>query len=49
MPSRLIEHRSACHIGLASHRARVEAAGGTLRIVDASDGAHITVTVPLGT
>jgi two-component system, NarL family, sensor kinase len=35
------------HIGLASHRARVEAAGGTMRIVDAPAGTHVSVIVPL--
>jgi two-component system, NarL family, sensor kinase len=36
------------HIGLASQRARVEAAGGTLRILDTPVGTHVVVTVPLG-
>ncbi|MGE2814165.1 sensor histidine kinase [Mycobacterium heidelbergense] len=35
------------HIGLASHRARVEAAGGSMRIVDEPTGAHIHIEVPL--
>lgn len=35
------------HIGLASHRTRVEAAGGAMRIVDIPAGTHISVTVPL--
>jgi two-component system, NarL family, sensor kinase len=35
------------HIGLASHRARVEAAGGALRVVDTGPGTHINVIVPL--
>ncbi|OBF54769.1 hypothetical protein A5787_04150 [Mycobacterium sp. 852002-50816_SCH5313054-b] len=35
------------HIGLASQRARVEAAGGTFRIVDAPVGAHVHVRLPL--
>ncbi|ORW33769.1 hypothetical protein AWB91_06255 [Mycobacterium paraense] len=35
------------HIGLASHRARVEAAGGRMRIVDEPAGAHIRIEVPL--
>jgi two-component system, NarL family, sensor kinase len=35
------------HIGLASHRARVEAAGGSMRIIDEPAGAHIRVEVPL--
>ena len=36
------------HIGLASQRARIEAAGGTVRILDVPQGTHISVTVPLG-
>jgi two-component system, NarL family, sensor kinase len=35
------------HIGLASHRARVEAAGGTMRVVDMPAGTHVSVVVPL--
>ncbi|WP_425436431.1 sensor histidine kinase [Mycobacterium numidiamassiliense] len=35
------------HIGLASQRARVDAAGGTLRIVDVPTGTHICVDLPL--
>ncbi|BBX96656.1 sensor histidine kinase [Mycobacterium lacus] len=35
------------HIGLASHRARVEAAGGTLSIIDEPIGAHLRVELPL--
>lgn len=35
------------HIGLASQRARVEAAGGALRVVPTPHGTHISVTVPL--
>lgn len=35
------------HIGLASHRARVQAAGGTLTIVDEPVGAHLRVEVPI--
>lgn len=34
------------HIGLASQRARIEAAGGTLRLIDTPKGTHIAVTVP---
>jgi two-component system, NarL family, sensor kinase len=34
------------HIGLASHRARVEAAGGAMQIVDMPAGTHISVMVP---
>ncbi|MCV7076510.1 sensor histidine kinase [Mycobacterium szulgai] len=35
------------HIGLASHRARVEAAGGTLTIVDEPVGTHVRISLPL--
>ncbi len=35
------------HIGLASQRARIEAAGGTLRIMDDPAGARLRVEVPL--
>ncbi|OBA71699.1 hypothetical protein A5641_10305 [Mycobacterium sp. 1554424.7] len=35
------------HIGLASHRARVEAAGGSMSIVDEPVGAHICMKLPL--
>ncbi len=34
------------HIGLASQRARIEAAGGGMRIVPTSTGTHIAVCVP---
>lgn len=34
------------HIGLSSHRARIEAAGGTLRLVDTPKGTHIAVRLP---
>lgn len=37
------------HIGLASQRARIEAAGGTVRILDVPRGTHIAVTVPMVT
>jgi two-component system NarL family sensor kinase len=35
------------HIGLASQRSRIEAAGGTLRSVAAPTGTHIAVRVPV--
>lgn len=35
------------HIGLASQRARIEAAGGRLRSIPVSVGTHISVTVPM--
>ncbi|BDE16530.1 histidine kinase [Mycobacterium sp. 20KCMC460] len=35
------------HIGLASHRARVDAAGGTFVFLDAPAGTHVCVELPL--
>lgn len=35
------------HIGLASHRARVEAAGGALLFLDVAAGTHVCVEMPL--
>jgi two-component system, NarL family, sensor kinase len=35
------------HIGLASHRARVEAAGGTFTFLDEPVGTHVRVELPL--
>lgn len=40
------ERLRAGHIGLASQRARVEATGGSLRLLDVPRGTHIAVTVP---
>ncbi|QLL10467.1 sensor histidine kinase [Mycobacterium vicinigordonae] len=37
------------HIGLASHRARVDAAGGTFVFLDAPPGTHVRVRLPLRT
>ncbi len=42
------ERLSAGHIGLASQRARIEATGGSVRLLDVPKGTHIAVTVPLG-
>lgn len=36
------------HIGLASHRARVEAAGGAFVFLDTPVGTHVCVELPLG-
>lgn len=41
------QHLAQGHIGLASHRARVEAADGTMRLADTPAGTHIAVKVPL--
>ncbi|OBK47640.1 sensor histidine kinase [Mycobacterium sp. 1081908.1] len=35
------------HIGLASHRARVEAAGGSFVFLDSPEGTHVRVQLPL--
>ena len=35
------------HIGIASQRARIEAAGGAMRSVAVAHGTHIAVTVPM--
>jgi two-component system NarL family sensor kinase len=35
------------HIGLASQRARVEAAGGSLRVADVAAGTHVCMELPL--
>jgi two-component system, NarL family, sensor kinase len=35
------------HIGLASHRARIEASGGSMTIEAASPGTRVRVAVPL--
>lgn len=35
------------HIGLASHRARVDAAGGIFQFLDTPQGTHVRVDVPL--
>jgi two-component system, NarL family, sensor kinase len=44
----LAAHRVAeGHIGLASHRARVEAADGRFTFVDAAAGTHIRVEIPV--
>jgi two-component system, NarL family, sensor kinase len=42
-----IQQLAQGHIGLASHRARVEAAGGAMRLADTPAGTHIIVIVPL--
>jgi two-component system NarL family sensor kinase len=41
------ERLSAGHIGLASQRARIEATGGSVRLLAVPKGTHIAVTVPL--
>ncbi|AKN17926.1 two component sensor kinase [Mycobacterium haemophilum DSM 44634] len=46
-PDVAARHLAEGHIGLASHRARVEAAGGTMSVIDEPVGAHIRVELPL--
>jgi two-component system NarL family sensor kinase len=41
------ERLSAGHIGLASQRARIEATGGSVRLLAVPKGTHIAVTVPI--
>lgn len=41
------ERLRAGHIGLASQRARIEAAGGSLRLLRVARGTHIAITLPL--
>ncbi|MFF3159989.1 sensor histidine kinase [Streptomyces sp. NPDC057910] len=43
---RINERLAAGHIGLASQRVRIEAAGGSLRYVPVSCGTHVQVRVP---
>jgi two-component system NarL family sensor kinase len=43
----LARRLSEGHIGLASHRARVEAAGGSFTFLDEPVGAHVRVELPL--
>jgi two-component system, NarL family, sensor kinase len=46
-PEEAVRRLGEGHIGLASHRARVEAAGGRLTFVDEPVGTHIRVELPL--
>jgi two-component system, NarL family, sensor kinase len=48
-PERLTERVAAGHVGLASQRFRVEAAGGQMRIVSApGDGTRVSIRLPRG-
>jgi two-component system NarL family sensor kinase len=44
---RAVQRLRSGHIGLASQRTRIEAAGGTMRSVGAPTGTHIAVRVPV--
>jgi len=46
-PERAAERLAQGHIGLASHRTRVEATGGTMETIATQRGTHIEVVVPL--
>jgi two-component system, NarL family, sensor kinase len=46
-PETLARSLAGGHIGIASHRTRIEAAGGTLRFMDAETGTHVRVEVPM--
>lgn len=47
-PEVLARRLAEGHIGIASHRTRVEAAGGTMRFIGTDIGTHVRVEVPLG-
>jgi two-component system NarL family sensor kinase len=46
-PNVATERLAQGHIGLASQRTRIEAAGGTMQVREVPSGTHIVVTVPL--
>jgi two-component system NarL family sensor kinase len=46
-PDTLARRLAEGHIGIASHRTRIEASGGTLRFMDAETGTHVRVEVPV--
>jgi two-component system NarL family sensor kinase len=46
-PEALARRLAEGHIGIASHRTRIEAAGGTLRFMDTEGGTHVRVEVPM--
>lgn len=45
-PGRAQRRLTEGHIGLASQRARIEGAGGTMNVVESAVGTHIAVVVP---
>jgi two-component system NarL family sensor kinase len=46
-PEVLTQRLAEGHIGIASHRTRIEAAGGSMRFLDTNVGTHVRVEVPL--
>lgn len=46
-PEVVVQQLAGGHIGLASHQARIEAAGGAFRVLEPERGSHIRVEVPL--
>jgi two-component system NarL family sensor kinase len=46
-PDTMARRLSEGHIGLASHRARVDAAGGTFAFIDEPMGTHVRVRLPV--
>jgi two-component system, NarL family, sensor kinase len=48
-PETLTHRLADGHIGIASHRTRIEAVGGTMRFIETDVGTHVRVEVPLGT
>jgi two-component system, NarL family, sensor kinase len=46
-PEVLTRRLAEGHIGIASHRTRIEAAGGSMRFLDSNVGTHVRVEVPL--
>jgi two-component system, NarL family, sensor kinase len=46
-PEMLTRRLAEGHIGIASHRTRIEAAGGTMRFIDTDVGTHVRVELPL--
>ena len=43
----LLQRLQQGHIGIASQRARIEAAGGEMRVLPVPTGSHISVTLPM--
>jgi two-component system NarL family sensor kinase len=46
-PDTMARRLSEGHIGLASHRSRVDAAGGTFAFIDEPMGTHVRVRLPV--
>ena len=47
-PEMLAQRLAHGHIGIVSHRTRIEAADGTVRFIETDVGTHVRVEVPLG-